>query len=67
VPSLERELSFVWPCKQKYPRDEPDMIQAMSEYRAAAKLLLGHDVLQHAQADGAAQTSHGAFRLQQSL
>lgn len=44
LPTLEHELSFVFPCKQAYPRDAQQLAEAVAEYKAAAKLLLGNTV-----------------------
>ena len=45
LPTLEHELSFVFPCKQAYPRDAQQLAVAVAAYKAATKLLLG-DTLQ---------------------
>jgi hypothetical protein len=45
LPTIEQELSYVWPCKQVYPRDSQELFEAVAEYKLAAQNLVGHDSL----------------------
>jgi hypothetical protein len=37
APTVEHELAFVWPCKQRYPRDSQQLEMAVREYQTAAQ------------------------------